>query len=56
MKFMLLIMNGDSQNASPTEPDYPAIFAHFDKLTGELKAQGGFCIPPVCGRLRRPKL
>ena len=42
MKFMLLIMNGDSTNQPTGERDYPAIFAQFQKLTGELQAQGKF--------------
>ena len=42
MKFMLLIMNGDRNNPFPVEPDYPGIFAHFQRLTTELQAQGKF--------------
>jgi hypothetical protein len=42
MKYMLLIMNGDQKNAFPAEPDFPAIFADFHKLTEEMQARGKF--------------
>ena len=51
MKYMLLIMNGDTKNPTPKEPDYPAIFAHFQKLTDELQARGKF---QHSARLRPP--
>ena len=42
MKFMLLIVAGDSRAPQATEADYPAIFAQFQKLTAELQEKGKF--------------
>ena len=52
MKFLLLIMNGDRNNPAPKESEYPAIFTHFQKLTGELQTQGKFL---HSARLRPPE-
>jgi hypothetical protein len=42
MKFMLLMVGGTRPNPNLSQADFAKIMAQFDKVTGDLKAQGKY--------------